>query len=169
MKKKFFRTLILLGAIIFLITISLCFLDIISFSSLWVKYLLLLGLLFLFMGLSNFLKKFTDYRESMIALKHVIKTLNKIKNTEIDKINYVHILGIRNQLDNAVIYIGNMIDNYDLYELRDNLNQLNKIKLNYSVENKSNLTNETIEKDLIYINETIENIKYIKSKNVLIR
>lgn len=169
MKKRFFNTLALIGLISFGMFLVLCLLEILSFNSLWVKYVLLLSLLILFIGLSNAFKKFTDYNEGIACLRRATKTLNLIKARDINKINYVRLLSIKNQLNNAEIYIKNVVDKYDLYELRVDVARIEEIEHHYELDNRWKLTNDMILKDIEYITESMEKIKQIKSKNVLIK
>lgn len=169
MKKKFFNTLSLVGLLIFVFFLLLALKEIISLQTLWVKYVLTLSALAMFVGLSNVIKKFTDYNEGMSCLKRVIKSLNFIKNTRVEKINYVRILSIKNQLNNAEIYLGNVVNNFDLHELKGNLAHLETIESHYHIDSKATLTNDIMENDSKYILETYENVKFIKSRNPLIK
>ena len=162
MKKRFFNTLALIGLISFGMFLALCLLEILSFNS-------LLSLLILFIGLSNAFKKFTDYNEGIACLRRATKTLNLIKSRDINKINYVRLLSIKNQLNNAEIYIKNVVDKYDLYELRADVARIEEIEHHYELDNRWKLTNDMILKDIEYITESMEKIKQIKSKNVLIK
>jgi hypothetical protein len=169
MKKQFFNTLAFIGLISFGLFLALCLLDLLSFNSLWVKYVLLISLLVLFIGLSNAFKKFTDYSEGISCLRRATKTLNLIKGRDIKKINYVRLLSIKNQLNNAEIYIKNVVDRFDLYELRSDVARIAEIEHHYELDNRSNLTNEMMLKDIKDITESFEKIKFIKSNNVLIK
>ncbi|HKL74378.1 MAG TPA: hypothetical protein VJ903_05780, partial [Clostridia bacterium] len=121
MKKKLFNTLTLIGFISFALFIGLCLIEFFSFNSLWIKYVLLFSLLLLFIGLSNTFKKFTDYNEGMACLRRAVRSLNVIKGRDIRKINYVRIMSVKNQLVNAKLYIGNVVDKFDLYDLKVHL------------------------------------------------
>jgi hypothetical protein len=136
-----------------------------SFDFIWVKYVLLLSLLIMFIGLSNIFKKFTDYSESIACLNRAMRSINNIKHKDIQKINFVRFLKISNQINNAIIYINNLVSDYDLYELKSRLLRLRGIKSHYSIDSKTILDKELILEDLQYIEDTLENIKDIKSMN----
>jgi hypothetical protein len=169
MKKRFSNTLALIGLVSFGLFLTLCLLGFLSFNSLWIRYVLLLSLLLLFIGFSNAFKKFTDYSEGVACLRRAAKTLNLIKGRDINKINYVRLLSIKNQLNNAEIYIKNVVDKYDLYELRYDIAKIEEIEHRYDLSNRLNLTNDMIIKDIEDITESLEKIRLIKSKNVLIK
>ncbi|NLL56502.1 MAG: hypothetical protein GX242_04735 [Clostridiales bacterium] len=169
MKKRFFNTLALIGLVAFSLLLALSLLDILKFNSLPIKYLLLLSLLLLFIGLSQAFNKFTDYTEGVACLRRASKTLNLIKSKDIRKINYVRLLSIKNQLNNAEVYLKNVVDKFDLYELGADLAQINDIKHHYDIGNKHKLSNEMMVKDLQEITKSLEKVSAIKSQNIMIK
>lgn len=169
MRNKFFNTLIIIGLALFATVLCFCLLGYLSFNALWVRYIMLLSLLIMFIGLSKAFKKFTDYNEGVACLKRAMYTLNLIKSRDINKINYVRLLSIKNQLNNAGIYISNVVNNFDLYELKRNLKQLEIIERHYSLEKRVSLNKDIILTDIQNIEETYEKIKLIQSQNELIR
>lgn len=169
MKRKFFNTLTLIGLISFALFLGLCLINVFSFNALWIRYVLLCSLLVFFIGLSNTFKKFTDFNEGRACLNRAYRSLNLIKGRDIKNINYVRVLSVKNQLNNAEIYLGNVADKFDLYELKSRLSGLEKIEHNYSIENKEQLTNDIILKDIEEIEKILAQLKAAQAKNIMIK
>lgn len=168
MKKKFFNSLILIGLIMLALFVVLGVTEIFSFTTLGSRYAILVSLLILFVGLSNAFKKFTDYNEGTACLKRAVKSLNLMKFRGVHKVNHVRVLSVKNQINNARVYIGNVADKFDLYELRSDLKRLASIEKHYTLGNREALDAEIVKKDIEEINESLDKLKRVQSKNVMI-
>lgn len=166
MKRKLNYFLIILGLCIVAVMLVFMFAEIIDFESLWVKYVLLFGLLLFFIGLSRVFKRATDLNNAIACLNGAKKNINKICEKSFkSKKDIVRAASVHNQLRNAHIYLSGVVDKFDLYSLREKVKAIGEITENYSVEQMSEISCVNYEHNNELIEATLKDIEKIKKDN----
>ncbi|MFA6867591.1 MAG: hypothetical protein WCR54_08790 [Clostridia bacterium] len=165
MKKRINLFLIIIGVVLFLSVLAMMQFAILSYSTLWVKYLLMFSLLLFFIGFSKSFKKVTDINEANNCLNSANKSITKLCDNNIKKTNRMEFLlvtNVNNQLKNAVIYLTSAVDQYDLYSLKDNILMIKKIINHYRLEDSKKRTNDNLVIDKEIISDTIAEISQLQ-------
>ena len=166
MRKKLFKSLVILSLAILAAIIVLVFFDIINPALLWIKYLIMLSLIILGLSLNLSFRRLTDFDEAESCLRRARKSIEKI-NLSNKATSFVKLLSINNQLANAITYLEDVISSYDLYLLRYDLGKIVAIKEHYAQSGETSTlpSQETIIEDAEILKRTIEAVKNYKSLN----
>lgn len=159
MKNKLLNLLCIIGVCAFATACLLVAVDLVSFGTLWLDYLFLGSLLIIFVCLNFKFHKSTEYDETLSCLRRAKKSLSSVKTDK--ELNYVKLLAVQNQLANASIYLSELTASFDLYELKQAVNDLENIRSHYRSDDDFRLTvkAETKAEDTAVLERIIASVK----------
>ena len=163
MKNNLLNLFCLIGICAFATACFLVAVDLVSFGTLWLDYLFLGSLLIIFVCLNFKFHKNTEYDETLSCLRRAKKSVASVKTGK--DLNYVKLLAVQNQLANASIYLSELTASFELYELKQAVNELETIRSHYRSNDDFRLTvkAETKAEDVAALEKIIDAVKEVGS------